>query len=390
MLQTVKTHLKQLVSFASVSAKSNRDIAEYCVRVLQDSGFACHTIPDPCQDKINVLAMAGNIQKSGIMFSAHMDVVPVKGQDWSYPPFELTDVGDKWYGRGTTDMKGYIALLLTHADTLAKTAHATHTPVYICLSYDEEIGCQGIPHMIAKFPKLIPVAPAYCFVGEPTEMKPVLGHKGKMGVKVIVMGKSCHSACCMDGINAIHIASRIITYIENLMHDCIKNGVQDPLSIPPYATLQTGMIQGGTALNIVPDQATLSFEIRSSYQSEIDALYDKITYYVTDLEHTYGTQIAMDVISAYPPLSTDTNAPIKQISDTLCAHPNTPTTKVSFGTEGGLFHAYGIPTIILGVGNMAQGHIPDEYIAVSQIQQGIHFFDNTITWMKTAHISENL
>ncbi len=387
MHNTVKTHLQKLVSFASVSAESNRDIAEYCIRVLQHNGFLCHTIPDPDQDKINVLAVAGNMAQAGIVFSAHTDVVPTTGQDWTYPPFTLTDMGDKWYGRGTTDMKGYIALLLAYANRLVTAAEKSGLPVYICLSYDEEVGCRGVPYAIEKFPELVPTKPKFCFVGEPTEMKPILGHKGKMAVRVSVAGKACHSATCTDGINAIEIASHIVIYIEKRMRDCVQNGIHDPLSHPPHATLQTGLIQGGNALNIVPDTCTFCFEIRSSYQQQIHDIYTDISKYIQDVQNLYHTRITCTEIGAYPPLSTEANSPIKRLADALCGHVNpTPAAKVSFGTEGGLFAAYGIPTLVLGMGSMAQGHKADEYIAVSQIRQGIQFFENITQWIHTQEI----
>lgn len=382
MLQTVKQHLQHLVSFPTISTNSNCDIVAYCTQVLTDAGFTCTHIPHPIEPKTNIVAIAGDRQKAGLLFSAHTDVVPVTGQNWTYPPFAVTDTGDKWYGRGTTDMKGYIAIVLTYAEKLAKSAVISGIPVSICLSYDEEIGCQGVPYAIKEFPNILPVKPAYCFVGEPTEMQPILGHKGKIAVAVNITGKPCHSSVCPDGINAIEIASNIIVYIRSLMDDCTIHGDQDNLSYPPHATLQTGRIQGGNALNIVPDSCTFEFEIRSSYQSEIDGLYTKVSDFITKQKRMYQTDIIHHIISAYPPLSTDANSPIKQLADRLTNHRNTPPQKVSFGTEGGLFAAYGIPTLICGVGNMDQGHKPDEYIAVSEIKKGMVFFKNVQHWIQ--------
>lgn len=383
MLATVRHHLQSLIAFPSISVDSNRDIAHYCSDILQQAGFVCHQIPHPSQDKINILAVAGDITHPGILFSAHTDVVPVDGQDWTYPPFELTDMGDKWYGRGTTDMKGYIALLLAFAEQLVQVAKTSHMPVSITLTYEEEVGCQGAPFLIEQLPHLIPNKPLFCFVGEPTQMKPILGHKGKIAAEVSVRGLACHSSVCTQGINAIEIASGIITYIRELMDDCIDNGHQDPLSIPPHATLQTGVIQGGSALNIVPDFCTFQFEIRSSSQKEISRLYDAINRYVNTQKATYKTDITVREISSYPPLSTGADSAIKHLAESLCGHPNTPPTKVSFGTEGGLFAQYGIETIVLGPGNMEQGHKPDEFITVSQIQQGINFFNAVLSWIAT-------
>ena len=383
MLSIVKSHLEKLIGYESVSTFSNLDIANYCLAVLQKSGYECHQIKSDSGENTNVLASCGDRSLAGIMLSAHTDVVPVKGQNWTYPPFSLTEHDNKWYGRGTADMKGYIACLLAYAEKLSQSTKGL--PVYIALSYDEEIGCQGVPLMIEQFDQLIPVLPQICLIGEPTSMKPVIGHKGKKGVRVKVKGEACHSAVCPDGVNAIEYASELILFIHHLMKQCQQTGLQDPLSEIPYTTLQTGIIHGGTALNIVPHSCTFDFEIRSAYTEELEDLYHQIVLCSKKLEAQMqqvepSCNICFEELSFYPPLETSTSGKAIQWVRDVTGY-NGDCTKVSFGTEGGLFSKYGIETIVIGPGSMQQGHKPDEFIHIDQIQSACQFFEALCVWL---------
>lgn len=368
MIQTLDT-LDQLIAFPTVSRDSNLDIIGYITRFLTDRGFAVHTLPDETGQKAGIFASLGP-PGAGVLLSAHTDVVPVDGQVWTRDPFRLTKEGDRLYGRGTTDMKGYLASMLVLADRAASAP--LKEPLKLAISYDEEVGCIGISRMIGHLERTIGL-PRACFVGEPTEMQVAIGHKGKTALRAVCHGKAGHSALAPHFLNALHLAADFIGELRALQADLAENGARDPAYSVPYSTVHVGKLVGGVALNIVPDMAEVTLEFRNIGADRTANLLERIHACAAQVKSRYQTSfpdalIEVAPFNSYPGLDTDEAAPVVALAQRL-AQTNC-TTKVPFGTEAGYFDALGIPTVVCGPGSMqGQGHQADEFIALSQLAQ---------------------
>lgn len=361
MTQTVEI-LGRLVAFPTVSADSNLDIIAFIQDFLTARGFSVHRIPDDSGHKAGLFASIGpNFEAAaGILLSAHTDVVPVDGQTWSYPPFELTARRGRLYGRGTTDMKAFIASVLALADRAATAP--LKQPLKLAMSYDEEIGCVGLRQMIDR---LLPTIgrPRAAIVGEPTRMQIATGHKGKIALHVTCHGQTGHSALAPNYLNALHVAAGFINEIRSLQDDIARNGMRDAAYDIPYSTIHIGTLKGGNALNIVPDTAVMEMELRHLATDSASDILDRIRQAADRAAGHPAAKIKIVQTNAYPGLEL---AP-QQAS---FAQPlaQTQFAKVAFGTEAGYFNALGIPTVVCGPGDMAgQGHKPDEYIETSQL-----------------------
>ncbi|MCI5096041.1 MAG: acetylornithine deacetylase [Rhodobacteraceae bacterium] len=359
--------LDKLVGFDTVSSKSNRELALYAEEFLQARGFQVHRITDPGGDKLGLYAERGP-DGDGVLLSAHTDVVPVEGQAWTRDPFRLTREGDRVYGRGTTDMKGYVASVLSLADRAAKVN--LREPLKIALSYDEEVGCVGIQQMLDRLAPMLG-QPRACFVGEPTEMQVAVGHKGKAALRAVCHGQSGHSALAPKFVNAVYLATDFVEELRKLQQIYATSGHSDPAYSVPYTTFHVGLLSGGKALNIVPDRAELTFEYRHLAADRGQEILDHITAAADRVGCKYQAQFAQACVeveqyNAYPGLEVaDTDAVVPYAQK--LAQRNT-TTKVAFGTEAGFFSELGIPTVVCGPGSMeGQGHKPDEYLELGEL-----------------------
>ncbi|WP_371223107.1 acetylornithine deacetylase [Roseovarius sp. 2305UL8-3] len=350
--------LERLIAFPTIPDNSNRALIDYVEAYLRDRGFAVTRLPDDTGEKAGLVATLGPAG-AGVLLSAHTDVVPVEGQEWTRAPFKLSRDQDRLYGRGTTDMKGYVASVLAVADRAAVAD--LKEPLKIVLSFDEEIGCVGIRQMIGDVAPLIG-HPRACFVGEPTGMEVAVGHKGKAALRAICHGQAGHSALAPQFTNALHVATDFINALRGLQDDLARNGARDEAYGIPYSTVHVGKLSGGTALNIVPDHAKLLFEYRhlaadtpEEMRARIDACADAVR-----------GEIEIEELNAYPGLDVPEAHDVVGFAQRM-AHTN-GITKVPFGTEAGFFDALGIPTVVCGPGSMeGQGHKPDEYIEMSQL-----------------------
>nr|WP_315420712.1 acetylornithine deacetylase [uncultured Pseudomonas sp.] len=358
--------LRTLVGFDTTSRESNLQLIEFVHDYLASFGVASERIYNEDRSKANLFASIGPVQLPGIVLSGHTDVVPVDGQPWTVPPFELTASDGKLFGRGTADMKGYIACVLALVPALVEAP--LRMPVHIALSYDEEVGCLGVRSLL-KVLEQRPVKPMLCIIGEPTELKPVLGHKGKLAMRCDVHGEACHSAYAPYGVNAIEHAAELIGELGRIGQQL--RGTQDARFDPPFSTVQTGVISGGKALNIVPADCRFDFEIRalpSQDPGEVaDALKAYATQQVLPRMQAVSAQSAIHFteLSAYPGLVTDERSQAAELIAAFSGSREFGT--VAFGTEGGLFDAVGIPTVVCGPGSMDQGHKPDEFVSVDQL-----------------------
>ncbi len=360
--------LSDLIAFPTISADANLDLVKYSADHLSASGARVEIIKDATGQKANLYATIGPENVPGVLLSGHTDVVPVESQEWTYPPFEATTKDGRVYGRGTADMKGFVASALFMAQNAGETDLTT--PLHIALSYDEEIGCVGVHSMIDML-KSAPFVPRFCIVGEPTQMGVATGHKGKTAFRVTCKGQEAHSALAPNGLNAIYMATDMIAAIRKIQAQIISNGATDDDYDVGYSTLHVGTIEGGTALNIVPNRAEFLAEIRNLVDDEPGEILNRIKDCAAKISAEHQdkfpcAKIDLEVTNTYPPLGTSGDTEVVAFVKSLTGANQT--SKVAFGTEGGIFNqVLGIPTVICGPGSMEQGHKPDEYISLSQL-----------------------
>jgi acetylornithine deacetylase len=360
--------LAELVGFATVSRDSNLALIEFVRDYLQGLGVNSELIYNAERTKANLLASIGPSVPGGVVLSGHTDVVPVDGQAWTVDPFCLSEVDGKLFGRGTADMKGYLASVLAAVPTFLSSP--LRRPLHLAFSYDEEVGCLGVRSLLEVLPQRIP-QPALCLIGEPTELQPVLGHKGKLAMRCHVRGAPCHSAYAPYGVNAIEQAARLIGRLGEIGAELAEPSRHDGRFDPAYSTVQVGVIQGGTALNIVPADCRFDFEVRALPDFAPQGVVEKLQDYAEQAllprmrAVSADTAIRFEHLSAYPGLATAPDSEAARLIARLCGSEAFGT--VAFGTEGGLFDQAGIPTVVCGPGSMDQGHKPDEYVSVEQM-----------------------
>jgi acetylornithine deacetylase len=360
--------LDRLIGFATVSRDSNLELIRFIEAYLAEHGVQSELFFNEEGTKANLFATIGPLASGGVVLSGHTDVVPVDGQAWTVDPFRLTEKDGRLYGRGTADMKGFIASVLAAVPTFVQ--RPLLTPVHLAFSYDEEVGCLGVRPMLAELEKR-PFKPRLCLIGEPTELKPVLGHKGKLAMRCEVRGAACHSAYAPYGVNAIEYAAQLIGRLGVIGEQLAHPDNHDQRFDPPFSTVQTGVIKGGRALNIVPAECEFDFEVRALPDFDAQAVADQLQTFAR--EHVLpkmravqaDTDIRLRPLSAYPGLATPPESEAARLLALLSSSSAFGT--VAFGTEGGLFDQAGIPTVVCGPGSMDQGHKPDEFIALEQL-----------------------
>ncbi|WP_210080374.1 acetylornithine deacetylase [Pantoea endophytica] len=379
---TSRQLLEKLVAFDTTSRESNLALIDFVWRYLNDLGVSGELIHNAERSKANLYARLGPAGDGGVMLSGHSDVVPVEGQNWSVPPFTLTERDGKLYGRGTADMKGYIACMLAAVPHFL--AQPLKQPLHLAISYDEEVGCLGVRTLLEALSQR-PEKPSICLIGEPTELQPVLGHKGKLGVRCEVKGAACHSAYAPQGVNAIEYAAKLVHQLTAIGERLAQAEQHDTRFDPPFTTVQTGIIHGGTVLNIVPAECVFDFEVRTLPQHDAQAVAAEIETFAQSELVPRMQAVAADgairfyPISGYPGLLTDAQSDAARLIAYLTQSSDFST--VAFGTEGGLFHQAGIPSVICGPGSMAQGHKPDEFISIAQLDACDAMLQRLAAWM---------
>lgn len=363
-----RTMLERLVAFPTVSRDGNLELVDYVRSYLQGFGIASELTFDDERRKANLFATIGPEDRGGIYLSGHTDVVPVDGQDWSVPPFAVTEREGRLHGRGACDMKGFLAAVLGLVPEFLE--QNLRIPIHLALSYDEEVGCLGVRRLLARLAER-EVKPAACIVGEPTGMTPVTGHKGKLSMRCHVHGLECHSAIAPTGVNAVEYAAELIVRLRRMAAARRTGGPFDLAYDPPYTTIHTGVVQGGTALNIVPRDCRFDFEFRYLPADDPGRLLAEVTDFAARELLPQMRAVSPDAgfrfeeIAAFPGLAmTDDDPVTRQVMELTGAER---TGRVSFGTEAGLFQAAGIPTIVCGPGQIAQAHKPDEFIEIDQL-----------------------
>jgi acetylornithine deacetylase len=365
--------LERLIAFPTVSADTNLPLVEYVAEYLRSNGVEPEVLMDATGTKAGILATVGSGTGPGIVLSGHTDVVPVKGQRWSTDPFRARSSDGRIYGRGATDMKGFLAVILALVPALIRRGDACG-PVHFILSYDEEIGCAGIPHLLPAIRRRVEGA-AGCIVGEPTRLATVIGHKGKQNWRAKVKGLSCHSAFAPQGINAISLAALLVSAVDAVAREHGRNGPFDERFMPPMTTTQVGVIGGGTVVNIVPGECIVDFEVRNIPGVDIDAVFADIVDRVEQATAAFDPRVGVDSfewtkVSEYPGLLTSSSESfVEDVQRSLSQGADVET--VSFGTEAGFFAGLGLTTVVWGPGSMDQGHKPDEFIELEQLELGV-------------------
>ncbi len=369
--------LERLIAFDTRSAESNLPMIDFMRGLLWQQGIESTLVFDASGRKANLYATIGPKDRPGLCLSGHTDVVPAAGQPWTVPPFELTRVADRVLGRGVADMKGYLAMVLARLPRFVEVAR--EVPVHLAFSYDEEVGCLGVRGLLTQL-AAAPVKPLACIIGEPTGMRVAVAHKGKRAYRCCVRGLAGHSSLTHLGVNAADFAAELVTHLRRAGRDLREHGRHDADFEPPYTTLHTGRIQGGIALNVIPDCAEVDFEIRNLPSDDPGPVIDAARAYteqtlLPEMRAVHaGSAIDWQPLVDYPALSDEPSAAwLKQLACDAAGNPRTRT--VSFGTEGGLFQAIGVPTVVCGPGHIEQAHKADEFVTLDQLAKCLDFLD---------------
>jgi acetylornithine deacetylase len=367
MIDRIAQILCELISIESISSNSNLDIIAYIETILASSNISTRRVPSPDGRKTSLLATLGPADRRGVVLSAHTDVVPVEGQAWTVPPFAGVLRDQRIYGRGATDMKGFLAVVLANVPRLKEAAIVA--PVHLAFSYDEEVGCRGAPDLVRALVQSVAM-PAFAIVGEPTTMRVVRAHKGKVARRLIVTGRTGHSAMPHRAASAVDAAVAIAHALRGLADAEIARG-GDAAFDPPYTTIHVGSLHGGSAVNLVPERAVLEYEIRTMPGRDAGEILAKIDALVArERDRLRGSAPEADIvseeISAYPGLDINADNAATRLIARL-ADDTQPATTVAFGTEAGLYAQAGIPTLVCGPGDMARGHKADEWIGLDEL-----------------------
>ncbi|MHB0777206.1 acetylornithine deacetylase [Halomonas sp. WWR20] len=360
--------LETLVAMPTVSQDSNLVMIDAMQNWLEARGVRCWRIPDDGGAKANLLAMIGPEVPGGVVLSGHTDVVPVTGQPWTSDPFQLVERDGRLHGRGSADMKGFIACALAAVpDMLA--AKLTR-PIMLAFSYDEEIGCLGAPRLIERLRDTLP-APSAVIVGEPTLMQVVNAHKGITDMRTTITGRAAHSSQVGQGVSAIHIAAQLITFIENRMQERIRHAMLDHRFDVPHASYHVGSVHGGIATNVTARECHFEWEIRHLPGEDVEAMLGEVDAFAEELiapyrprapEASIVTERLMDTV---PALGDGEREPALALCRELLGE-QVPQA-VAYTTEAGQFQAEGWPTVVCGPGSIRVAHQPDEYLEIEQL-----------------------
>lgn len=374
--------LSSLVGFDTTSRNSNLDLIEHVKDWLTQQKIDCRLTHDETGKKANLFATIAAYDKGqvgGLILSGHTDVVPVDGQVWKTNPFELVKAKDRVFGRGTSDMKGFIAVMLALVPEFQKMK--LNKPLHFAFSYDEEVGCKGAPGIIKDFQK-IGIKPNACIVGEPSNMRPVVAHKGIQVYRCQVHGLAAHSSLTPDGCNAIDYAAHVISAIRRLADEIREKGPFEKDYDVPFTSISTNGISGGTANNIIPATCEFAFEFRNLPSVSPGAIIDKITGQVKNeilprMRKEYAkADIGIEELGKVPSFEAELDSAIYELARALLDEKEL--VKVAYATEAGIFQKAGVPTIICGPGSIEQAHRPDEFVTLEQLTKCEEFLRKVV------------
>jgi acetylornithine deacetylase len=372
--------LRKLVEFPTVSRDSNLPLIDFVEEWLRSHGVDSIRVPNDEGTKANLYATIGPMVEGGIVLSGHTDVVPVDGQPWDTDPFVLTEQGGRLYGRGTCDMKGFSAIALA----LLPEMKSLRKPIHLALSYDEEVGCQGAPRMISQIQQRLP-RPEAVIVGEPSMMEAVTAHKGIGAFRTTVTGYEAHSSQTHRGVSAVMNAARLITWLSDREARFREDTSEETGFVPHHTTVHSGMVQGGTAVNIISRECVFYWDVRTipgetamQVLGEFEDYCREVLLPAMQAVHP-GAHIQTEVLADTPPLREDPNSVATRLAQTLAG--STVHSRVAYAAEAGQFQEAGFPTVICGPGSIDQAHQPNEFIARDQMEQGEQFLRKLIAYL---------
>ncbi len=373
-LAKARSILETLVAFDTTSSRSNLALIEWVEEFLAEHGVSSTRVPDASGKKANLFATCGPAVEGGVILSGHTDVVPVEGQAWSSDPWTVREAGGKLFGRGTSDMKGFIALALAFVPRFVLGAR----PVHLALSYDEEVGCTGAPAMIARMADGIP-KPRLAIIGEPSLMRIITGHKGSSNFEVKVRGHEAHSSLVNNGLSANTVAIRLMHELLEIARHLEESADRNNGFDPPQATLTIGRMEGGTAANILSGHARFVFDLRCPPGIDPDEVLapfrESCVSMDADMKTRFpATGVSLEKLASTPPMTAQGSEEAVAFVRKLTGE-NAPPSQVAYAAEAGQFQQAGFPTVICGPGSIEQAHQPDEWIALSQLEAGARFME---------------
>jgi len=375
--------IERLVGFPTVSADSNLDLIHFARDYLSGHGIASRLTHNEDRRKANLFATIGPEIAGGVVLSGHTDVVPVAGQPWESDPFAVVRRNGRLYGRGTSDMKSFIAIALALVPEFK--AAALRVPIHLALSYDEETGCQGVSGLLEDIAANLP-RPALAIIGEPTSMQIANRHKGCYAYRTTFTGLDGHSSATHKGVNAISHAAELIACLSRMAAEQREKGPFDDSFDPPYTTFNVGMIAGGTAMNIIARRCEVTWEFRPLPSVDPASVIERVQGFLDgDLlprMRRVAPEAAIEMTQecVVPPLRIESESPAEALVRLLTGANHT--IGVAFGTEGGLFQQAGIPAVVCGPGSIAQAHQPNEFIELAQIEAGTAFLRKLLDWAR--------
>lgn len=387
---TVEDILAKLVSFPVLGGKSNLSIIHWIKEFVESHGIEVHLVPNEDGDKASLHCRIGPQVEGGVILSGHSDVVPVEGQDWTTDPFVLTDKGDgKLYGRGSCDMKGFLACCLAVLPQMVKAD--LKKPIYFAFSYDEEVGCLAAPELARAINTHYQETPKYAIIGEPSMMEPIVGQKGIYILETYVNGSAGHSSRIKQEISAIHEAMRLILWLESKMDQLIADQRLDERFHPPHSSIHIGLVNGGIAPNVIADKAHFYWDLRTIPMDDISTIVSEFEEFCRQREKELQKVFpgfAIKTVEHHPPVPhLDTKADddvvdlIKRISG------NSKLDTVSYAAEAGQFADEGFQSAICGPGSIAQAHRADEFIAKDQLVKGVEMLERLIEELSSEDFS---
>ena len=365
--------LSDLIKFQTVSGTSNVKLIEYCEKKLAQFGATSFKTFDEAKKRVNLFSTISGKKKlngGGIILSGHTDVVPASAKEWASDPFVATQKDNKIYGRGSCDMKGFIACSLALAPYFA--SQNLKKPIHFSFTYDEETACQGAPIMIKELKKRN-INCSICIVGEPTSMKAIQAHKGCYEYSTHFTGLAGHGSAPDKGVNAVEYATRFINKLMELREELKKREPKNSIFNPPYTTLQIGRIKGGLARNVIADQCVVDWELRPVVPEDGEFVNKKIDTYINDvllpeMKKVYSkADIKKEVIGEIIGFNKEEKSEAINLVCNLTGDNSRDV--VSFGTEAGLFQEIGISTVVCGPGSIEQAHKIDEYVSFDQLKK---------------------
>ncbi|RXT46432.1 acetylornithine deacetylase [Bosea sp. Tri-44] len=356
--------LRRLVAFDTTSRRSNLDLVHWAADYLDSAGARVRLTSNASGEKANILATVGPDAPGGIILSGHTDVVPVDDQDWDSDPFSLISRDGRLHGRGAVDMKGFVAACL--AAIPAWLARDLRRPIYLALSYDEEVGCVGVPLLIADMLAHCP-RPALAIIGEPTQMRIGLSHRGFYGYRSVFRGRAAHSSDPRLGASAIEPAAALVAALAAFGDERSGGG---------GTTVNIGRIEGGSAINIVPERCEIVWEFRPPDATAAEAVLAVVEGLAAGLEA--GVSVETVPLASVPPLNCNPDSPAVGVARQLGGL--WPPITMPFGTEAGFFQQAGIPALVCGPGSIAQAHQPNEWIAISELAAADRFLARVGDW----------